>query len=171
MSWDAVGAIAELMGAVGVVVTLLFIAVQVRHSAVATDNNSDELKATRLRYAADAVSRFSELIAGNKEVASTWRRGVAGEEMDQDEATQFFWLFRNFVQIHATGYYDSDDADPVKRDSNVNIIAGLVARNVGLKQSWTAAARQFRNAARGEFVAAVELKIEALTSHDNVPDL
>lgn len=97
MNWDAIGALAELMGAIGVVVTLVFVAVQVRHSARATDSNSDELRATRLRYAADSVSRFSELIASNKEVASIWRRGVVGEELDQDEATQFSWLFRNFV--------------------------------------------------------------------------
>ena len=166
MNWDAVGAVAELAGAVGVIVTLLFVALQVRHSAKATDNNSIELKATRLRYAADAVSRFSELIAGNKEVASIWRRGVAGEELDEDEATQFSWLFRNFVQIHVTGYYDSGDDDPVKRDSNVEIVAGMVSRNDGLQKPWAEAARRFRNAARGEFVDAVDIRIGSQGNRD-----
>jgi len=164
MDWDAIGALAELVGAVGVVLTLLFIAVQVRHSASATNTNSEELRATRLRYAADAVSRFSELIAGNKEVASIWRRGVAGEEFDQDEKTQFSWLFRNFIQLHSTGYYDSGDADPIKRDSNVNIVADIVSRNPGLQKPWAEAARQFRNAARVEFVEAVERRINSTGS-------
>ena len=32
MNWDAVGALAELLGAIGVIVTLLYLAVQVRYA-------------------------------------------------------------------------------------------------------------------------------------------
>jgi hypothetical protein len=154
----------EFIGAIGVVATLLFVAIQVRHSAQSTDANSQELKATRLRYGADSISRFSELIVANGEVANIWRRGVVGEELDKDEATRFFWLFRNFVQIHSTNYYDSSDVDPEKQASNADIVARLVASNAGLRQSWPRTATAFREARRDEFVDAVETRISALDS-------
>ena len=32
MNWDAIGAIAELLGAVGVIASLVYLATQIRHS-------------------------------------------------------------------------------------------------------------------------------------------
>lgn len=154
----------EFVGAIGVVATLLFVAIQVRHSAQATDANSHELKATRLRYGADSISRFSELIVSNGEVASIWRRGVAGEELDKDERTRFFWLFRNFIQIHSTNFYDSQDVEPEKQASNADIVARFVTSNAGLRRTWPQTAKAFREARREEFVLAVEARIAALDS-------
>ena len=36
MNWDAIGAVGEIVGALAVVVTLIYLAVQTRHSAAAT---------------------------------------------------------------------------------------------------------------------------------------
>ena len=48
MNWDAVGAIAELMGALGVIATLWYLAVQLRHNTAALRGNSHEVGAERL---------------------------------------------------------------------------------------------------------------------------
>ena len=45
MDWEMVGALAEAVGAGGVVVTLIFLAVQVRHSRQATEANTRSLEA------------------------------------------------------------------------------------------------------------------------------
>jgi hypothetical protein len=164
MNWDAIGAVAEAIGAIGVIGTLLFVALQVRHSARATEENSREILESRTRYSADSISRFSEFLASSREVASLWRRGAAGEELDPDETVQFFWLFRNFVQIHSTGFYLSDSGSS-KQHSNIRILSGMISRNRGLQEAWPATARAFRNADRGDFVDAVE---EALTDDANM---
>ena len=44
MNWDALGAIAELVGAIAVVGTLFYLAVQVRHSKDATKANTQSLE-------------------------------------------------------------------------------------------------------------------------------
>jgi len=37
MNWDAIGAIGEIVGAAGVIITLIYLAVQIRHSTTATN--------------------------------------------------------------------------------------------------------------------------------------
>ena len=42
MNWDAIGAIAELLGAVGVIASLVYLATQIRHSREQTERNTRE---------------------------------------------------------------------------------------------------------------------------------
>ena len=44
MNWDAIGAIAELAGAIGVIVTVLFVALQVRQNSQIVINNTNQLE-------------------------------------------------------------------------------------------------------------------------------
>ncbi len=45
MNWDAIGAIAELFGAVGVIASLVYLATQIRHSQEQTIENTRALRA------------------------------------------------------------------------------------------------------------------------------
>ena len=45
MNWEAVGAIAELLGAIAVVATLIYLAIQVRHSKNALELNANTVRA------------------------------------------------------------------------------------------------------------------------------
>ena len=49
MNWDAIGAIGEVLGAAAVVVTLGYLAVQVRHAKAATADQSRIYRATAVR--------------------------------------------------------------------------------------------------------------------------
>ena len=40
MNWEAAGAVGEIIGAIAVVATLIFLAIQLRHSTQATQNNA-----------------------------------------------------------------------------------------------------------------------------------
>ena len=56
MNWDAIGAIAELIGAIAVVLTLVYLAVQVRHSKESLDANTSAIRPeTAARTIADIV--------------------------------------------------------------------------------------------------------------------
>jgi hypothetical protein len=41
MNWDAVGAIAEVVGAAGVLITLVYLAVQIRHNSASVDASTE----------------------------------------------------------------------------------------------------------------------------------
>ncbi len=46
MNWDAIGAIAELLGAVGVIASLVYLATQIRHSREQMSQTSKQLEAS-----------------------------------------------------------------------------------------------------------------------------
>lgn len=90
MNWDALGAIGELIGAVAVVVTLLYIARQIHQTNVRS-------QATARYSLIEALGEVNLLIASDKQVASVLRRGLQGDELDDDESIQFFALLGQFL--------------------------------------------------------------------------
>jgi len=58
MNWDAIGAVGEVVGAIGVIVSLLYLASQVRHSAKTTgDSTARDLFTTTAVYIATMAER------------------------------------------------------------------------------------------------------------------
>jgi hypothetical protein len=61
MNWDAIGAIAELMGAFGVIATLGYLAVQLRNNTAALRGSSHEVGAERLTTSMQSLTSNPEL--------------------------------------------------------------------------------------------------------------
>ena len=86
MNWEAIGAVGEILGALAVVVSLLYLAVQIRHGANATRAAS--------RYAsAQLTTDILVAIASDPEVASIFRRGQNDpDSLSDDEGLRFDML-------------------------------------------------------------------------------
>ena len=116
MNWDAIGAIGELIGAVAVVVTLLYVARQIHQANAQTQ--------AQARYSfIEAYGEMNASISNNKAVASIFRRGFAGEELDQDERMQFFALTGQFLNtwsalfdLHKDGLLPENQWTMVRKD-------------------------------------------------------
>jgi hypothetical protein len=98
VSLEALGNLGELVGGVGVVVTLAYLAVQIRRSATAS--RSVAIQSVYSEFAA-----FGRLLGSNSQVASVWRRGcVDPKGLDEDELDQYIALvaawMRTFENIH-----------------------------------------------------------------------
>ena len=99
MNWDAISAIGEIVGAIAVVVTLLYLAVQMRHSAAATQGARRD---TIAQLTTDILVR----IASDAELASIFRRGQNDpESLDDDEAFRFdvllYTIFDHWETMHS----------------------------------------------------------------------
>ena len=68
MNWDAIGAVGEMIGALAVVVTLAYLALQVRTSTMESDANHVSVSSGQFM---DVRSRFMER-------ADVWIKGNAG---------------------------------------------------------------------------------------------
>lgn len=98
MNWDAFGAIAELLGAVAVFLTLIYLALQMRHSA----------KAVAAQTYESIMSGYNEINiarAANPKLASLFVVGLqTPEELSKDEVHQFDALLTcyavNYTKIH-----------------------------------------------------------------------
>jgi len=72
MNWEALGAIAELLGAIGVIATLVYLSIQVKVGRDATEANTLQLKQNEKTAAAQMrVSLVSMMLEVNRDVYSS----------------------------------------------------------------------------------------------------
>ena len=74
MSWDAIGAIGDFVGGLGVVASLIYLATQVRHSARVTEENTREVGAAAREAVFGGFSRWRALVV-NEELTRIFIRG------------------------------------------------------------------------------------------------
>ena len=91
MNWDAIGAVAELLAALGVIVSLLYLAVQLKHTRA-------ELKAdSRDRNFHNWVPVVAPL-AHDRELAQLWVSGLANiDSLDSVDQSRFSLLLAQMV--------------------------------------------------------------------------
>ena len=101
MDWDAVGAAREIIGALAVVVSLVYLAKQIGQNTKQVEEQSKTQRFNVLGILGDQWRDFRRNITSNPEVASIWRRGNESlDQLDQDERAlydlllvEFFWGF------------------------------------------------------------------------------
>ena len=108
LNWEAIGATGEVIGAVGVVLTLLYLAVQVRLSRQATDANTRVNRAASAALSQDANSEINKLMASSPELAKLFSRCVeqgSFEGMTPDEVFRVHVILRAALQIMEAAYF------------------------------------------------------------------
>ena len=88
MSLQDLGNLGEFVGAVAVVVSLVYLAVQIRQNTQVVRANV-ELDNARL------AAEFNSQVAGNPELVDLWRRSASGEPLDADEQIRWGFLMAN----------------------------------------------------------------------------
>jgi hypothetical protein len=109
VDWNAVSAIAGVMGAIAVIVTVAYLAMQVRDNTRATHSQTYYL-------ATSALAEMAGMIGGDKELARIFRIGMVNpDDLDEDEIVQFGYLgislFRRFENVffqYQSGMIDED---------------------------------------------------------------
>ena len=109
MDWIAVGALAELVGAVAVVVTLLYLAEQAR-------NNTRMARRAATAEAVAAIREANARIPDDLSVSQLFWKGLQGlENLSEDERGQFgiitFNLFKACKHLHYQWVVGAMDPD------------------------------------------------------------
>ena len=99
MDWEAISAVGEIVGATAVVVSLLYLAVQMRHSTAATQGARRD---TIAQLTTDVLGR----IASDAELASIFRRGqIDPDSLSDDEAFRLdlllYTIFDHWETMHS----------------------------------------------------------------------
>ena len=91
MNWDAIGAVGEILGAIAVLATLIYLSIQIRQSSTQTKMATYE----------SFVSGFSDvdnMLGNNKEAAMTFHIGLSDpDSLGDAEEHQFYWMMRSFT--------------------------------------------------------------------------
>jgi len=95
--------VSQIVAAILVAPTLLYLAVQVRQ-------NTKQMRANASFQWLDASGQMNALVAGDKSAASVFRRGWDDPQaLDDDERTQFLVHIGHFMQIYSTMYELHED--------------------------------------------------------------
>lgn len=97
MNWQAIGATGEVIGAIAVVVTLAFLALQIRQSQRAQREANALARSDAVNKSYDRLAEHRRLIATDPEITRIWIAGCAGENLNEIEAQQFFQLAINYL--------------------------------------------------------------------------
>jgi hypothetical protein len=109
MDWAAVSAIAGIVAAISVGLTVVYLALQIKASTQATHSQTYHL-------ATSALAEMAGIIGGNRDNARIFRIGMVDPSaLDEDEYLQFVYLsislFRRFENIffqYQSGMIDED---------------------------------------------------------------
>ena len=104
MNWDALGAIAEMIGGIAVLITLVYLAVQVRHA------NRIQRQTLLSNQTAHWVANC-QTIGAHPELNRAWHKALRGADLTQEERWQWSILlygvildFEEMYFLHKEGY-------------------------------------------------------------------
>ena len=126
MNWDAFGAIAEMLGAIAVLITLLYLAAQTRQANLLSQSDSHN----------ELIKRFDELNQLMVTDAALREALHKAEDHTQDELNQIYAfiickcnLWITAENMHVAGRIDSDLYLSAKNDITVTIDEWPVTAN------------------------------------------
>jgi len=164
MSFQDFGAIGEMVGGIAVVVSLIYVAYQIRQSSRQIEQNSRHLEASMYYATNDAFYRWFALLAQDADLAALWRRALAGETLTPDETTRvhsliamLFLSYENNFQQLRLGAVKRDTFEIARSE-----ISTLMSRSV-VRAWWQ---RQGQRTLTPEFRRA----IDSLVSEAKVPE-
>lgn len=109
MNWEAVSAIAGVLGAISVTLTVVYLVIQIKKSTEAT-------QAQTYHLATSALAEMAAIVGSSKELSRIFRLGMINPgDLDKDELVQFNYLgislFRRFENVfiqYQSGMVDDD---------------------------------------------------------------
>ena len=141
MSWEAIGAIAEVLGAMAVVGTLLFVAFEMRQ------NHRSQEEANRIARAAATDQIFEQftgwrrLLASDPGIAKVWLEGRKDlrklEAEDEVESQRFYALALDYIVVFSNWANRSiavNDTESAER-AVINMVLALQT-HPGLRTFW-----------------------------------
>jgi hypothetical protein len=85
MSWDAIGAVGDFVGGLGVIVSLLYLATQVHHSARVTEENTREVGAAAREAIFGSFSRWRAMVV-DEQLSRIFRKRIKATRIPKRSA-------------------------------------------------------------------------------------
>ncbi len=150
MNWEAIGAVAELLGAIGVIASLVYLATQMKQ-------NTRAMRASSYQMFRQEVTQAFQSPVATHGLRKSIRTGLTDfAQLDEDDAFEFsYWAF-GIAQTYDNAYYQYRVGmlDGDRWEMQLAVIGGLF-RNPSFVQWWKTATPQ-QQGVSPEFAALVE---------------
>jgi hypothetical protein len=131
MTLSDLAAIGSLVGSGAVVVSLVYLALQVRHADL---NQQAAIRHSRITRVVELNQRIAD-----PALAEVWRKGLAGLDLTQPEISQFYSLCRAMFYHLEDSFYQREEG--LLNDEAFRTVAGgsrQYAHNPGVRIAWKA---------------------------------
>jgi hypothetical protein len=120
MNWDALGAIAEAAGAIGVMLTLLYLAFQTRQNTRVLEQTTRMHESSVYRANIDGVMNLQGILAQDDQLALIWKKGLANGDLSELELARFesylnMYLFDQENKLYLTNVAALDEVGGSKQ--------------------------------------------------------
>jgi len=149
MNWDAIGAMAELLGAIGVIASLVYLATQIRQSR-------EQMRAATAQQFQSQISATAQAAAQDAGLGRLVRRGYANvDDLDEDEFFRFGLYVGGMLTEYENSYYQYQKGllDEGRWQHNRSQLA-FILQPPGVRRWWSSGL--IPGVLSPEFVALVE---------------
>lgn len=98
MNWEAIGAVGEILGAVGVIITLAYLATQIRQNTLSSKVDS-KLKAAGMN------SEFLDLLILHPDLQEIWSKGRRGDHLETQDYIRFSNMCLKSFNFFSAGHF------------------------------------------------------------------
>lgn len=145
MNWEAISAIGEIIGALGVVISLVYLAIQIRH-------NTRAMMAQSAREAVAAMREFNKSMIDDQEISRIFRLGAENlQNLTEEERARFghilFNFFKTAEELHYQYLHGTLDQEIWKSWKG---IVSLYSTSPGFNEYWKMREMFFTPAFRAE---------------------
>lgn len=130
MNWEAIGVIAEIVGAIAVVVTLIYLSVQIRLAR--KDSQVQGSSSSLVQYA-----NWRSHLLNKSDLAKAVTKANQGEELTEDEALRVTTLMDDLIVTSFASHIASFQTNPLyHRPSEVDYLIAFLKTNPGMIPHW-----------------------------------
>jgi len=153
MSLEDLGNIGEFVAAVAVVVSLIYLAAQIRQNTQQIKQSIRSVRASTFHTALNSLAGFVVPIAQDPDLADIYQRGLRGESLNETEWLRFRFVISHLFSLYEHLYYQhrAGLAESELWESRAANMAWYFAQP-GWRSYWDEAGRLFGRGFR-EYVA------------------
>jgi len=101
MNWEAIGAIGDAVGGIGVVLSLIYLAIQ-------TKSNTRAVQSASFHQANEAFANMAMLIALDPALVVIMDKASKGQTLPEDEQTRFHWVLMSLFRRAESTYFQTE---------------------------------------------------------------
>ena len=115
MHWEAIGAIAEMIGGIAVLATLIYLALQVRQNSALLEQNTRASRQAILRNQTDRYIANCHFIAGDSGICGIYQRAMKDpSSVTREEwwrfGTYMYGMFKDYEEMFLFASQDQESA-------------------------------------------------------------
>ncbi|MFT7044137.1 MAG: hypothetical protein ACJAW7_002904 [Candidatus Azotimanducaceae bacterium] len=131
MNWEVIGAVAELAGSVGVILTLVYVATQIKQANVG-------MRVSAKQEMSRQYGEFADQIIEDVDLAELFLAGNEGEELDRIQRLRYFTMMEKATWQFASMYFQQQhQALPAEEWHQTKVLIQRTCISVGYRKWWS----------------------------------